>query len=78
MEVSIGAEHDPRLSDLSVVTAAYSKGAMPIGSLGVVGPIRMDYERVIALVDYTAKALSRVLVAKPHPRTSWPGSASLG
>lgn len=61
LEVSIGAEHDPRLSDLSVVAAAYSKGAMPIGSLGVVGPMRMDYERVIALVDYTAKALSRVL-----------------
>ncbi len=61
IEVSIGTEHDPRLSDLSVVTAAYSKGAMPIGSLGVVGPVRMDYERVIALVDYTARALSRVL-----------------
>jgi transcriptional regulator of heat shock response len=27
----------------------------------VVGPVRMDYERVIALVDYTARALSRVL-----------------
>jgi len=61
IEVSIGTEHDARLSDLSVVTAAYSKGAMPIGSLGVVGPVRMDYERVIALVDYTARALSRVL-----------------
>jgi heat-inducible transcriptional repressor len=61
IEVSIGTEHDARLSDLSVVTAAYSRGAMPIGSLGVVGPVRMDYERVIALVDYTARALSRVL-----------------
>jgi heat-inducible transcriptional repressor len=61
VEVSIGAEHDPRLSDLSVVAAAYAKGAMPLGSLGVVGPVRMDYERVIALVDYTARALSRVL-----------------
>ncbi|MGO9058653.1 MAG: heat-inducible transcriptional repressor HrcA [Candidatus Binataceae bacterium] len=61
LEVSIGAEHDPRLSDLSVVAAAYSKGTMRIGSLGVVGPVRMDYERVIALVDYTARALSRVL-----------------
>jgi heat-inducible transcriptional repressor len=61
VEVSIGSEHDPRLSDLSIVAAAYSKGAMPLGSLGVVGPVRMDYERVIALVDYTARALSRVL-----------------
>lgn len=61
VEVSIGAEHDLRLSDLSVVAAAYSKGAMPLGSVGVVGPVRMDYERVIGLVEYTAKALSRVL-----------------
>jgi heat-inducible transcriptional repressor len=61
VEVSIGTEHDPRLSDLSVVTAAYSKGAISLGSLGVVGPVRMDYERVISLVDYTARALSRVL-----------------
>jgi heat-inducible transcriptional repressor len=61
IEVSIGAEHDSRLSDLSVVAAAYSKGETPLGSLGVVGPVRMDYERVIGLVDYTAKALSRVL-----------------
>jgi len=43
------------------VAAAYSKGPMPLGSLGVVGPMRMDYERVIGLVDYTARALSRVL-----------------
>ena len=61
IEVSIGIEHGPRLSDLSVVAAAYSKGTMPLGSLGVVGPVRMDYERVIGLVDYTARALSRVL-----------------
>jgi len=61
VEVSIGAEHDPRLSDLSVVAAAYSQGAKPLGSVGVVGPMRMDYERVIALVDYTARTLTRVL-----------------
>ncbi len=61
VEVSIGSEHDPRLSDLSIVAAAYGRGAMPLGSLGVVGPVRMDYERVIGLVDYTARALSRML-----------------
>ena len=61
LEVSIGTELDSRLSDLSVVAAAYSKGSMPLGSLGVVGPMRMDYERVIPLVDYTARALSRAL-----------------
>jgi heat-inducible transcriptional repressor len=61
IEVSIGDEHDPRLSDLSVVAAAYSKGALPLGSLGVVGPMRMDYQRVIGVVDYMARAVSRLL-----------------
>jgi len=60
--VSIGSENvDVRLSDLSVVAAAYASGAAPLGSVAVVGPVRMDYDRVIPLVDYTAKALSRVL-----------------
>lgn len=60
--VSIGSENvDVRLSDLSVVAAAYVTGSAALGSVAVVGPVRMDYDRVIPLVDYTAKALSRVL-----------------
>ncbi len=60
--ISIGSENfDARLSGFSVVAAAYASGSMPLGSLAVVGPVRMDYDRVIPLVSYTAKALSRVL-----------------
>jgi heat-inducible transcriptional repressor len=60
--VSIGSEnYDPRLSGLSVVAAPYVTGSTPIGSLAVVGPVRMDYERVIPLVEYAARALSRLL-----------------
>ena len=60
--VSIGSENfDARLSGFSVVAASYASGSLPLGSLAVVGPVRMDYERVIPLVSYTAQALSRVL-----------------
>jgi heat-inducible transcriptional repressor len=60
--VSIGSENfDARLSGLSVVASSYISGAHPLGSLAVVGPVRMDYERVIPLVSYTARALSRAL-----------------
>ena len=60
--ISIGSENfDSRLSGFSVVAAAYASGSMPLGSLAVVGPVRMDYDRVIPLVSYTARALSRVL-----------------
>jgi heat-inducible transcriptional repressor len=62
LTVSIGSENfDMRLSGLSVVAASYASGTLPLGSLAVVGPVRMDYERVIPLVTYTARALSRVL-----------------
>lgn len=60
--VSIGTENlDSHLADFSVVSSPYQSGSTPLGSLAVVGPVRMDYQRMIALVDYTARALSRVL-----------------
>jgi heat-inducible transcriptional repressor len=60
--VSIGTENfDSHLADFSVVASPYQSGSTPLGSLAVVGPVRMDYQRMIALVDYTARTLSRVL-----------------
>jgi heat-inducible transcriptional repressor len=60
--VSIGSENvNARLTGFSVVSASYVSGTMPLGSLAILGPVRMDYERVIPLVSYTAKALSRAL-----------------
>ena len=60
--VSIGTENfDAHLNDFSVVASPYQSGSTPLGSLAVVGPLRMDYQRMIALVDYTARALSRTL-----------------
>jgi len=62
LTVSIGSENfDQRLSGLSVVAAPYASGTTPVGSLAVVGPVRMDYDRVIPLVEYIARALSRVI-----------------
>jgi heat-inducible transcriptional repressor len=58
--VSIGSEN-PRLSGFAVVAASYVGGSKPLGSLAIVGPVRMDYERVIPLVQYTARALSKIL-----------------
>lgn len=60
--VLIGSElANRRLATLSLVAAPYASGARPIGSVGVMGPVRMPYERVIPLVEYTARALSRRL-----------------
>jgi heat-inducible transcriptional repressor len=49
------------LDECSVVTRAYEVGGQVIGTLGVIGPTRMAYERVIPIVDVTAKLLSNAL-----------------
>ena len=56
--VTIGGEHgDDKLKGYSVVTSNYSIGDMT-GSIGLIGPTRMAYARLIPLVDYVAKAIS--------------------
>ena len=49
------------LDDCSVVTAPYSADNEVVGVLGVIGPTRMAYERVIPIVDLTAKLLGAAL-----------------
>jgi len=47
--------------DLSVVTAPYEVDGQIVGTLGVIGPQRMPYERMIQIVDVTAKLVSNAL-----------------
>lgn len=47
--------------DLSVVTAPYEVDGQVVGTLGVIGPQRMPYERMIQIVDVTAKLVSNAL-----------------
>jgi hypothetical protein len=49
------------LDECSVVTAPYEVDGEVVGSVGVIGPTRMAYERVIPIVDITAKLLSSAL-----------------
>ncbi len=62
IQIFIGQESGYRiLDDYSVVTAPYSSEQGIMGVVGVIGPTRMAYERVIPLVDLTAKVLSSAL-----------------
>ena len=47
--------------DFSVITAPYAQGSQSLGVPGVIGPTRMAYERVIPIVDVTARMLSAAL-----------------
>jgi heat-inducible transcriptional repressor len=49
------------LDECSMVTAPYEADGQVVGTLGVIGPTRMAYERVIPIVDITAKLLSNAL-----------------
>jgi len=62
VQIFIGEEagFDP-LVDFSLVTAPYQTGGRTVGVLGVIGPTRMAYDRVIPIVDVTARMLSAAL-----------------
>ena len=62
IQVSIGAENPvEELPEISVVSSGYRQGESAMGSIGLIGPVRMDYSRVIPLVEYTARLLSSIL-----------------
>jgi heat-inducible transcriptional repressor len=62
VQIFIGGESDlVPLDEMSVVTAPYEVDGRIVGTLGVIGPTRMAYERVIPIVDITAKLLSNAL-----------------
>ena len=62
VQIFIGQESGYQiLDDCSLVTAPYTLDNETVGVLGVIGPTRMAYERVIPIVDITAKLLSNAL-----------------
>ena len=60
--VVIGSESNTHgLEEISVVTAPYQMGGKTVGRIGILGPRRMPYSRLTAVVDYTAHMLGRFL-----------------
>ena len=62
VNVKIGSEIDAEeLKNCSLVTVNYSINNKPAGKLGVIGPKRMDYAKVIASLDYISSEIDRIL-----------------
>jgi len=62
VQVLIGSENAfLGVPECSLVIASYKRRDQTLGSLGVIGPIRMDYSKVIPLVSHTAKLISHAL-----------------
>lgn len=61
LSITIGAENpDARLSDFTLVTASYEAGALK-GVIGVMGPTRMPYDKIIGLVEHTSRMVEDLL-----------------
>ena len=60
--ITIGSENEQEgLQDCSVVTATYRVNDMPFGTFGIIGPTRMDYNRVISVLQGVQQNLTCVL-----------------
>ncbi len=60
--VTIGCENENEmLKDCSVVTATYRVGDEPMGSIGIIGPTRMQYGKVMSVLEFMRRCLSETL-----------------
>ncbi|MFB5662118.1 heat-inducible transcriptional repressor HrcA [Alteribacillus sp. HJP-4] len=62
LTIRIGQENtNEAFENCSVISATYSVGGRPVGSIGIVGPTRMEYPRVIGIIEHLSKDLTQVL-----------------
>ncbi|MCX5885226.1 MAG: heat-inducible transcriptional repressor HrcA [Proteobacteria bacterium] len=65
VQIFIGSENQlPELQDCALITSSFSRGKQVLGTLGVIGPTRIQYCKIIPIVDYTAKLISKILEMK--------------
>ncbi len=61
-QVIVGMENIfPAMRELSMVISTYSNKELASGAVGIIGPTRMNYRKMIPMVDHTAKALTKIL-----------------
>ncbi|WP_066293269.1 heat-inducible transcriptional repressor HrcA [Bacillus sp. FJAT-29937] len=62
INIKIGKENNnTAMENCSLISATYSMGAEQLGTIAILGPTRMEYSRVISLLDYISTDLSAVL-----------------
>lgn len=62
ISVILGIENDMKeMRNLSIITSTYRIADKSYGILGVIGPVRMDYSRIIPIVNYAAKTISDII-----------------
>ncbi|MBB5173953.1 heat-inducible transcriptional repressor HrcA [Texcoconibacillus texcoconensis] len=72
MTIRIGEENDLEPFDqCTIITASYSIDGKHMGTVGILGPTRMEYRRVIGILDYISKDLSKLLTNLYQRKNEW-------
>jgi heat-inducible transcriptional repressor len=62
VQVRIGSENNLiAINNCSLITATYSIDGQTLGTIGILGPTRMEYGKVIGLMQYLSKEMSNIL-----------------
>ena len=62
INVKIGSDgYDENPKECSLVTATYSANGTPLGTYGVIGPVRMDYQKVVAVLENVGRILESII-----------------
>lgn len=59
-KVNVKIGNETGLGNVSIVTATYSSGDRSLGKIGVIGPTRMQYDKVVSVLDQVGQALSQI------------------
>jgi len=67
LQILVGSESDfTQVHNFSIVARRYGSSNAPLGMVGIIGPMRMEYARMAPLVDYLGRALSRKIEEQEH------------
>lgn len=68
INIRFGAEDGTfAISNSTVISAGYSKDGKPAGALGIIGPMRLDYRKVIPYIEYLSRKVSQLLSEQEEP-----------
>ena len=64
INIKIGGDNEESIKECSLVTASYQAGGVNLGTYGVIGPLRMDYKKVVSVLESVGKVLEDMLKDK--------------
>ena len=61
IQVKFGAEGNLAIGNSSMIVSKYRKGGKEAGSLGIIGPMRVDYKKIIPYIEYLTQKISYLM-----------------